>query len=346
MFEVTINKVDSSAANFETLTTGMVNAVFVHFTLSDDWDGMTKVAVFSNGAVTKDILEADWDGPDHCHIPAEVLELPWRTLRVGLKGYLGDELILPATMCCLGRIKPGTNPSGDPATDPELPVWEQFLTRVTALEGKSNDISYTTIQKVTTTKNTPTTVRVAFHGVDSLEGCPELHLYVCQRRRNNEHYWRHPANWNASSATGNTKLGYGLITETHYACTEDGLLYPTVPDWMPQNGFITTEFPLNAVSLQRNYIELDLTTFLLPLLKPTDENLEWHKMGLVGVQGDADMAPLLLRFLIVKDGKPIGEARDTLCVGLSKDQPDGELSELILKKGYIPRKRIYSSIRS
>lgn len=345
MFEVIINKADSCAANFETLTTGMVNAVFVHFTLSDDWDGMTKVAVFSNGPVTKDILEADWDGVDYCHIPAEVLELPWRTLRVGLKGYRGEELILPATMCCLGRVKPGTNPSGDPSTDPDLPVWEQLLTKVTALEGKVKNSCYTTIEKLSTGYKAAPVARVSIHGVDCLEGCPELHLYVCQRRRNKEHYWRHPADWKTNIVTGNTKLGYGLIAEKHFRCSDIEPLYPAVPDWMPNNGYLATEFPLNEDILRTGFIDFNLAEYLLPLLKPIDENLEWKYVGFTGIQSDGCIAPLMFRFLIVKDGKPVGETKDTLCVGLRNGQQDGEILKNISEHDTLPADCIYSTIR-
>ena len=76
MIEITINKADAVAANLETLTSGMVNAIFLHFSFSEEWSALSKVAVFTNGTTTIDLLEAEWASPDTCAVPPEILSLP------------------------------------------------------------------------------------------------------------------------------------------------------------------------------------------------------------------------------------------------------------------------------
>ena len=56
----------------ELLSAGMEGVVSVAFRFSPDWDGLQKTAVFSNGTVTVNVPEAQWDD-NLCAVPAEVL---------------------------------------------------------------------------------------------------------------------------------------------------------------------------------------------------------------------------------------------------------------------------------
>ncbi len=112
------------------LTSGMAGKR-VKFSFSPEWEGLHKTAVFSAGGVTRDVVEAG----DEAVIPARVLEKPLVPLYVGIYGTndAGD-LVIPTVWVQGPVIKPGANPSGDPSTAPELPVWEQILCLIGSLE--------------------------------------------------------------------------------------------------------------------------------------------------------------------------------------------------------------------
>ena len=117
----------------ELLTAGMAKAVTVEFVFSDDWDGLTKTAVFSNGKTTVDVLEANWDG-DTVPVPHEVLTVPGRHARVGVYGADESGVVLPTVWVSLGKVQPGADPSGDASADPALPVWAQLQSQIGDLD--------------------------------------------------------------------------------------------------------------------------------------------------------------------------------------------------------------------
>lgn len=119
----------------EVLTAGMVRAVGVRFVFSDDWDGLTKAAVFTNGRATVDVLPAKWDG-DTVTVPPEILAVAGRYARVGVYGTNASGVVLPTVWVTLGKVQPAAEPSGDASTDPSLPVWAQLQKQI----GNLNDL--------------------------------------------------------------------------------------------------------------------------------------------------------------------------------------------------------------
>ena len=117
----------------ELLTAGMAKAVTVEFVFSDDWDGLTKTAVFSNGKTTVDVLAANWDG-DTVPVPHEVLAVPGSHARVGVYGADESGVVLPTVWVSLGKVQPGADPSGDASADPSLPVWAQLQNQIGDLD--------------------------------------------------------------------------------------------------------------------------------------------------------------------------------------------------------------------
>ncbi len=107
------------------LTAGMSRAETVRFVFSDDWCGLSKTAVFTDGAKTVDVLPPGWDG-DTVPIPHEILTTAGRTARVGVYGTNASGVVLPTVWVSLGKVQPAAEPSGDPSTDPTLPVWAQL----------------------------------------------------------------------------------------------------------------------------------------------------------------------------------------------------------------------------
>ena len=129
MIKITANGVCARAQRLEPLTSGMVGAK-VAFALSPDFDGLTVTAVFTNGAVTKDVLNPG----DECFIPPEVLETAGKTVKVGIYAVRGSELVIPTVYAPMGVVLPGADPSGDTSTSATLPVWAQIEAMIGSLD--------------------------------------------------------------------------------------------------------------------------------------------------------------------------------------------------------------------
>lgn len=138
MIKITANGVCARAQRLEPLTSGMVGAK-VAFELSPDFDGLTVTAVFTNGAVTKDVLNPGVE----CFIPPEVLETAGKTVKVGIYAVRGSEIVIPTVYAPIGVVLPGADPSGDTSTSATLPVWAQIEAMIGSLgdlttEAKNN----------------------------------------------------------------------------------------------------------------------------------------------------------------------------------------------------------------
>lgn len=126
MIQIHINKACAHLCSPpELLTAGMAKAVGVRFEFSEDWAGLTKTAVFSNGRATVDVLAANWDG-DTVMVAPEVLAVAGRYARVGVYGTNASGVVMPTVWVSLGKVQPAAEPSGDPSADPTLPVWAQL----------------------------------------------------------------------------------------------------------------------------------------------------------------------------------------------------------------------------
>lgn len=109
----------------EPVTSGSVNVYRVRFEFSEDWEGLSRTAVFRAGELSVPVLLGK-DG--ECSIPWEVLTAPGKRLEAGVYGASGGEMVLPTIWADLGYIQTGAAPDGErwPPT-PEL--WEQELAR-------------------------------------------------------------------------------------------------------------------------------------------------------------------------------------------------------------------------
>lgn len=89
------------------------------------WGLLNKTVVFRS-SVTKDVLNAG----DEVLVPLEVVKNAGATLFMGIYGTNADSTIaVPTFWTSLGKIQGATDPSGDPSTDPSLPVWAQMERR-------------------------------------------------------------------------------------------------------------------------------------------------------------------------------------------------------------------------
>lgn len=107
------------------ITSGTVGLP-IEYTFDEQWDGLTKVAVFRGGAIEKSVdLVAD------LVVPWEVLLVPGVWLSVGVYGANEDgSVAIPTIWANVLPISVGVDPEGDPSADPTLPIWADVLRRI------------------------------------------------------------------------------------------------------------------------------------------------------------------------------------------------------------------------
>lgn len=128
--KIKVNGVSATADYRKTITAGMIGAQVQIDYAADPWDGLHKTVVF-RGAVTKDVIT----NAEVVTIPAEVVAKQGAALRIGVYGV--DEegnLAIPTLWADLGNIRDAADPSGDPSTDPSLPVWAKLQAMIGDLD--------------------------------------------------------------------------------------------------------------------------------------------------------------------------------------------------------------------
>lgn len=127
--KIYVDGVKAHVTDLQEIPKGIVGAV-IEVKYSTDWDGLTKTAVFT-GAVTRDVLNVG----NTIVIPAEVVAQSGYRVKVGFYGVDADDNpVIPSLYAELGITQDAADPSGDPSTDPELPVWAQLQQEVEELK--------------------------------------------------------------------------------------------------------------------------------------------------------------------------------------------------------------------
>lgn len=134
MFRLQIDKNRIEVLERERVTSGSVNVYDVLFDFSQEWNGLTRTAVFK--AAGSEQVSVLLDGSDQCTIPWETLSSQGRQLTVGVYGTRGEDIVLPTIWASLGTILEGARPGPD-ARPPTPDLWEQ------ALDGKGDTLAYT-----------------------------------------------------------------------------------------------------------------------------------------------------------------------------------------------------------
>ena len=125
--EVQVTRAAAIMRNLEPLTVGMSKAVPVKLTMSADWDGLAKTAIFKAGTTQIDVTDAEWVDATTVFVPPEVLTKAGSRVQFGLYGTDSDDaIVIPTIWVNLGKVQPAPDPSGDPTVDPTLPVWAQI----------------------------------------------------------------------------------------------------------------------------------------------------------------------------------------------------------------------------
>lgn len=129
MINIMVSKTLAVVSNNETLTSGMVGAK-VQFAFSEDWNELSKMAVFKAGDVTKSVLQSAWsDGV--CTIPHEVLSEPCEKLFIGVYGTdASNNIVVPTIWASACEIRKGVDGDAEASTDPTLPVWSQMQSQI------------------------------------------------------------------------------------------------------------------------------------------------------------------------------------------------------------------------
>lgn len=109
---------------------GLIGGV-VEFEFTDPmWDGYTKHVVFRGVGTKTDILNGNI-----AVIPQEVIARKGVKLKVGIYGTDADKTVgIPTFWADLGVVMDAADPNGDPATDPQLPIWAQLEKKIRDLE--------------------------------------------------------------------------------------------------------------------------------------------------------------------------------------------------------------------
>lgn len=133
MFALYAEKNQLTVREKEPVTSGSVNVYPVRFEFSEDWDGMSKTAVFQAGC--KETTVALTGGA--CTVPAEVLSEPGYYLMAGVCGKQGESTVLPTVWANLGLISEGSVTGEDPEPAPPPDGWQE------ALDAKGDSLAYT-----------------------------------------------------------------------------------------------------------------------------------------------------------------------------------------------------------
>lgn len=124
MIQIDINKTTAILTTRETLTSGMVKAVKVVFTFSQEWDELTRVAVFSAGSTCVNCV---LDAQNSCFVPWECLATAGERLLIGAYGTANGEVVLPSEQCDLGLILAGAALGEDASTEGSPSLAEQMI---------------------------------------------------------------------------------------------------------------------------------------------------------------------------------------------------------------------------
>lgn len=133
MFVLEANKTQLTLIQREPVTSGSVNVYPVRFKFSEDWDGLSRTAIFRAGTESRSILLGDGD---EAVIPWEVLEKPHVHLSCGVYGAKDGSTVLPTIWADMGLIWQGAKPEGESAGPPTPDIWEQKL------DAKGGSIAY------------------------------------------------------------------------------------------------------------------------------------------------------------------------------------------------------------
>lgn len=99
-----------------------MTGAMIEFQFSEEWDNLTKVAIFENRVTKKDVILTE----NVIEIPWEVLTDAHKRLSVSVYGRHGSTVVIPTVRAELGVVFPTSTPAAE-NTRPTPELWEQAL---------------------------------------------------------------------------------------------------------------------------------------------------------------------------------------------------------------------------
>jgi hypothetical protein len=110
----------------------------VEFTFDDQWDGLSKKAVFRTGHFSI-VCDLNEEGNT---VPWEVLVFPNMWLSIGVYGVNeGGTVSIPTIWVNVSVIQPGTVPDGASPAEPTPPVWQRIEDEVNRIGGVVDQVN-------------------------------------------------------------------------------------------------------------------------------------------------------------------------------------------------------------
>lgn len=141
MITITANARDATYISDDLITSGSVG-IPAQFLLSDDFDGLSNIAVFVGSGVSFDVA---LPSSGECVVPHEVVAQPGGYLKIGVYGRNAEGTIVIPTVWAMERmILQGTVPSGVDPSEP-TPDWtaqvQQMATEALEIAQNVEDMS-------------------------------------------------------------------------------------------------------------------------------------------------------------------------------------------------------------
>lgn len=183
---------------------------------------------------------------------------------------------------------------------------------------------------------------VGLHNLDP-ERTYTLRCYTVSRRKGYKYgNWYSPPDLDEvnDGKAHNNILGYHALAGMEAQRTKDEIIYfVAIPDWMPNDGVLQTKWPISA---DAKTIQIDLSTWLLPLCKPHKMRHPWNgdfqpiqstssilAARLIGISNNIH-AGKLFRFCLVDDLGTVWPTLNTLNVGAQIADFDQDTRNVIL----------------
>lgn len=130
MFLVDVQKNQVTVVQKEPITSGSVNAYLVSFSFSEEWEDLTRVAVFKADGDPVNVL---LDDSNECFIPWEVMTDKDQPILFGVYGTMGSKVVLPTVWANAGTTLEGVI-TGLEGQEPQPNLLTQLTGRIKDLE--------------------------------------------------------------------------------------------------------------------------------------------------------------------------------------------------------------------
>lgn len=140
MITATVDKNSIKIDHEELMTSGSVKTNFIQFVFSEDWNGLTKTAIFQTKKISIPVIV---DGEDKVAIPWEAMAFPKEEIKFGVYGVrfddestedVDEEIVLPTIWGSLGKVVEGVLVECPPITEPTKDAYLQLLDYIKNLQ--------------------------------------------------------------------------------------------------------------------------------------------------------------------------------------------------------------------